>query len=126
MASERIQRRLAAILAADAVGYSRLMREGEARTPAQLKVPRKEVFDPRTAERNGRYVVEGSVRKPHWAHPLKGVISIIFNTLDPFAKSLRRHEIADVATDPGGFPGRQETYFDGLYRKVVAERRSWT
>ncbi len=52
MAEKRVQRRLAAILAADVVGYSRLMREDESGTLAQLKVLRKEVFDPRIAEHN--------------------------------------------------------------------------
>ena len=56
MAEERVQRRLAAILAADVVGYSRLVRVDEAGTLAQLKVLRKEVFDPRIAEHNGRIV----------------------------------------------------------------------
>ena len=56
MAEERVQRRLAAIMAADVVGYSRLIREDAAGTLAQLKVLRKEVFDPRTAEHNGRIV----------------------------------------------------------------------
>ena len=56
MAEQRAQRRLAAILAADVVGYSRMMREDESGTLAQLKTLRKEVFDPRTAEHNGRIV----------------------------------------------------------------------
>ncbi len=56
MAEQRVQRRLAAILAADVVGYSRMMREDEAGTLAQLKVLRKEVFDPRIAEHSGRIV----------------------------------------------------------------------
>ena len=56
MAEERVQRRLAAILAADVVGYSRLMRADETGTLTQLKALRKEVFDPRTAEYNGRIV----------------------------------------------------------------------
>ncbi len=56
MAEQRVQRRLAAILAADVVGYSRMMREDETGTLAQLKVLRKEVFDPRIAEHNGRIV----------------------------------------------------------------------
>ena len=47
MAEMRVQRRLAAILAADVVGYSRMMRENEAGTLAQLKTHRIEVFDPR-------------------------------------------------------------------------------
>ena len=56
MGDERIQRRLAAILATDLVGYSGLMVADEARTLAQLKTLRKEVFDPRTDEHNGRTV----------------------------------------------------------------------
>jgi TolB-like protein/class 3 adenylate cyclase/Flp pilus assembly protein TadD len=51
-----IQRRLAAILAADVVGYSRLMGEDEAGTLAQLKTHRKELIDPKTAEHHGRVV----------------------------------------------------------------------
>ena len=42
MAEERVQRRLAAILAADVVGYSRLMGEDQTGTLAALKAHRKE------------------------------------------------------------------------------------
>ena len=56
MAEKRVRRRLAVILAADVAGYSRMMREDETVTLAQLKTLRKEVFDPRTAEHNDRIV----------------------------------------------------------------------
>ncbi len=56
MAEERVQRRLAAILIADVVGYSRLMREDETGTLAQLKTVRKELFDPKVDEYGGRIV----------------------------------------------------------------------
>ncbi len=56
MAEERVQRRLAAILAADVVGYSRLMGVDEAGTLARLKALRKDVIDPRIAEHGGRIV----------------------------------------------------------------------
>ena len=56
MAGERIQRRPAAILAADVVGYSRLMEADEARTLAQIKTLHGEVFDNRLADHNGRIV----------------------------------------------------------------------
>lgn len=49
-------RRLAAILAADVVGYSRLMAEDEAGTLATLKAHRREVFDPEISSRGGRIV----------------------------------------------------------------------
>jgi adenylate cyclase len=54
MAEERIQRRLAAILAADVVGYSRLMGEDEAGTLAALKARRREVLEPLVAKHQGR------------------------------------------------------------------------
>ncbi len=56
MAQERVERRLAAILAADMVGYSRLMEADEAGTIARQKAHRKELFDPTIAEYNGRIV----------------------------------------------------------------------
>jgi adenylate cyclase len=54
MAEERSQRRLAAILAADVVGYSRLMETDEAATLAALKSRRKNVLDPLVAKHQGR------------------------------------------------------------------------
>ena len=49
-------RRLAAILVADVVGYSRLMSEDEAGTLSALREHQAQVFDPIVAERNGRLV----------------------------------------------------------------------
>ncbi len=54
MADERVQRKLAAILAADVVGFSRMMGEDEAGTLAQLKSLRRELFEPKTARFGGR------------------------------------------------------------------------
>jgi class 3 adenylate cyclase len=54
MAEERVQRRLTAILAADVVGYSRLMEQDEAGTLAALKSRRKGVLEPVVAEHQGR------------------------------------------------------------------------
>jgi len=56
MAEERAQRRLAAIVAADVVGYSRLMGEDETGTLAALKAHRKELIEPKSAEYHGRIV----------------------------------------------------------------------
>ena len=49
-------RRLAAILAADAVGYSRLMREDEEGTHERFKTHRRELLDPKIKEHHGRIV----------------------------------------------------------------------
>ena len=51
-----MERRLAAILAADVVGYSRLVRADEEGTLATLKAIRLELIDPKIAEHQGRIV----------------------------------------------------------------------
>ncbi len=51
-----MERRLAAIFAADVVGYSRLIREDEAGTLAALKAHREQLIAPKVAERKGRIV----------------------------------------------------------------------
>ena len=56
MPAERVERKLAAILAADVAGYSRLMGVDEAGTLAQLKIHRRELIDPKIAEHRGRVV----------------------------------------------------------------------
>jgi adenylate cyclase len=53
---EPVERRLAAILAADVVGYSRLMGQDEPGTLARLKAHRRELIDPEIAEHKGRVV----------------------------------------------------------------------
>ena len=54
MAEERVQRRLAAILAADVVGYSRLMGEDEAGTVSRLKKFQHALLEPKVAAYGGR------------------------------------------------------------------------
>jgi adenylate cyclase len=56
MAEDRVDRRLAAILAADIAGYSRLMGVDEEGTLRQLKSHRKELVDPKITEHRGRIV----------------------------------------------------------------------
>jgi TolB-like protein/class 3 adenylate cyclase len=54
LGAERVERRLAAILAADVAGYSRLMAGDEAGTLARLKALRRELIDPEIAKHKGR------------------------------------------------------------------------
>ena len=56
MAGKTVQRRLAAILAADVVEYSRLMSIDEVRTLEALKAHRRELLDPAIAAHHGRIV----------------------------------------------------------------------
>jgi TolB-like protein/Tfp pilus assembly protein PilF len=56
MAEERTVRRLAAVLAADVVGYSRLMGLDEEGTLARLNAHRRQFLEPTIAEHHGRIV----------------------------------------------------------------------
>ncbi len=56
MADKRIDRRLAAVMAADVSGFSRMMARDEARTLADLIALRRQIFGPRVAEHRGRVV----------------------------------------------------------------------
>lgn len=56
MTEDRVNRRLAAILAGDVAGYSRLMGVDEEETLRQLKSHRRELVDPKIAEHRGRIV----------------------------------------------------------------------
>src|SRR5436190_3248515 len=56
LAIEHVKRRLAAVLAADVAGYSRLMGADEEGTLARLKAVRKTLVDPAIASHRGRIV----------------------------------------------------------------------
>src|SRR6201981_599590 len=56
LTTERVERRLAAILAADVANYSRLMGADEEGTLDRLKVLRRELADPKIKEHRGRIV----------------------------------------------------------------------
>ena len=54
--AEKVERRLAAILSADVVGYTRLMRADEEGTLARFRAHRAELVEPKIAEYTGRIV----------------------------------------------------------------------
>jgi adenylate cyclase len=56
LSGERVKRRLAAVLAADVAGYSRLMGANEEGTLARLKAARNDLVDPTIAAHHGRIV----------------------------------------------------------------------
>jgi adenylate cyclase len=56
MAAPRVDRRLTAVLAADVVGYSRLVQRDERGTLDRLKAHRQELVEPLVAEHGGRVV----------------------------------------------------------------------
>jgi len=70
----------------------------------------------------GGKVVFVDYAKPHWWHPLKLITSIVFDTLEPFAKGLWQNEIKDFSAESERFAWRRETIFGDLFQKVVATR----
>ena len=72
----------------------------------------------------GGKVVFVDYAKPRWWHPLKLITSIVFDTLEPFAKGLWRNEIRDYAAAADRFSWRRETIFGELFQKVGATRES--
>jgi len=56
MAEERVERRLAAVLAGDVAGYSRLMGADEEGTLKRLNAHRREFLEPKITEHRGRIV----------------------------------------------------------------------
>src|SRR5712671_1501226 len=74
LATERVERKLAAILAADIAGYSRLMGFDEEGTLARLKAHRRELIDPKIAEHRGRIVkTTGDGLLVEFASPVEAV-----------------------------------------------------
>ncbi len=62
--------------------------------------------------------------RPHRLHPLWPLQSMVFRLLEPFAHSLLRREIKDLAPNAGDFTWRKQTCFGGLFQRVVAVRKT--
>ncbi|MDQ2091651.1 rhodoquinone biosynthesis methyltransferase RquA [Marimonas arenosa] len=73
--------------------------------------------------RPGGKVVFVDYHKPKWSNPVKPFVGLVFDMLEPFAKSIWQHEIEEFATKGDEFSWRKETYFGDLYQRVVATKR---
>lgn len=71
----------------------------------------------------GKVVFVDYHRTRPW-HPLRPVMRAVYSWLEPFAFGLLDREIEDFATTPDRFTWRKETFFGGLYQKVVAVRKA--
>ncbi|MBB4286004.1 rhodoquinone biosynthesis methyltransferase RquA [Roseospira goensis] len=78
------------------------------------------------ATRPGGKAVFVDYHGPHWAHPLRPIMILVWRLLEPYALALSDHEIASYAPSElaGQFSWHKETYFGGLYQKVVARRQA--
>ncbi len=74
-----MQRRLAVILSADVVEYSRLMAADEAGTFAQLKTLRKKLIEPETSEYNGHVIASAGTA----TRRLPGFMARLADRLNP-------------------------------------------
>ena len=70
----------------------------------------------------GGKVIFVDYHRPHWAHPLKGITSLVFDTLEPFAKDLWHNEISHYASARNEFVWSTRTCFGGLFQKTIARR----
>jgi adenylate cyclase len=96
MAEERFQRRLAAILSADVVAYSRLMGTDEAGTVSRLNALRRQLIDPAIAAHSGRIVkLMGDGTLVEFASAVDAVACAI-----EIQNLLREHDASDGEVDP--------------------------
>src|ERR1700693_3282155 len=96
MAEERLQRRLAAILSADVVGYSRLVGMDEAGTLSRLNALRRELVDPAIADHSGRIVkLMGDGALVEFASAVDAVACAI-----EIQRQLREHDAGGSEIDP--------------------------
>jgi adenylate cyclase len=71
---QRVQRRLAAILAADVVGYSALMERAEEATYAEFELLKRELIEPSLCRHEGRLIkTTGDGALVEFASPLAAV-----------------------------------------------------
>lgn len=73
--------------------------------------------------RPGGKVVFVDYHRPYLLHPTWPVMHGVFRWLEPYAQGLIQREVSDFAEHADAFDWRKETYFGGLYQKVVASRR---
>jgi ubiquinone/menaquinone biosynthesis C-methylase UbiE len=71
--------------------------------------------------RGGKVVFVDYHQPARW-HPLRGLLRLLFNRLEPFAESLWQHQVVDFATTPENYRWEKQTFFGGLYQKTVAYR----
>lgn len=69
----------------------------------------------------GKLILVDYHRPNNW-HPLKAVMSLVFDTLEPFAKAFWNREIKEFAEDSDRFKWEKTTFFGGMYQKVVVTR----
>jgi SAM-dependent methyltransferase len=60
--------------------------------------------------------------RPRPGHPLRLVMTSVFALLEPYAREIWEDEIEAYASEHDGYRWSKETFFGGLYQKVVVQR----
>jgi len=108
LAGERMERRLAAILAADVAGFSTLMERDEEGTFARIGSLRRDVIEPRLSEYQGRLIkTTGDGFLAEFASPISALRCAItiqdYLSIAPDALRLRIGiNLGDVIVEQGG------------------------
>jgi class 3 adenylate cyclase len=122
MAEARVERRLAAILAADVSGYSRLMGLDEEGTLAALKAYRREIIDPKIAEHRGRIVkTTGDGVLVEFASTVDAVRCAI----DIYGAAIRMRAGGRENRNNCAEPRPVQALFDGAVLRLPCVNRDW-
>lgn len=74
------------------------------------------------AVKPGGKVVFVDYNRPRRGHPLGPLMRLVWRRLEPFAESLLDVRIAAIASAGAGFSWHEQSFFGGLYQKVVGTR----
>src|SRR6266446_2078620 len=113
MPEQPIERKLAAILAADIAGYSRLVGQDEEGTLARLRALRRELIDPTIAEHRGRIFAIDLLDSPKPQEPSAAVIQL---TSSPPRLSIVVLPFANIGSDH-----EQEYFVDGTTESLTTD-----
>jgi ubiquinone/menaquinone biosynthesis C-methylase UbiE len=72
--------------------------------------------------RPGGKIVIVEYAQPRWWHPLRYLWRPLLAALEPFALDLWRQEISDFLPEAARAAWRKQSFFGGLYQKVVIKR----
>ena len=71
---------------------------------------------------NGKLVIV-DYHKPHILHPIRPITSLVFKFLEPFARTLWKKPLQDLASEPEKYNWKKQNYFAGLFQKVVITKQ---
>lgn len=74
-------------------------------------------------ESGGKAVFVDYHRPALW-QPIRYILEFVNHQLEPFARALWSHEISEYANNADDFTWEKQTFFGGVYQKVIARRKA--